>query len=249
MHQKAPSPEHQAKDRAVPPCIAALLRVVRVLLGYGRHLDAILPERASHKHFPTLAASFGTHDVRRILGHIQRGIRRAMMLERFLLARAAQGRDIERVQPPAPAEPADIEGLELNLPVPSQPRAKHGKKADPNDPMHFSIPTLKKLESQVRRRNVGRTIAEICMDLGVIASFCAGATWNDILDALMHFGADLEQFFGIQNRRRETFQEERDKRPETWTFDWRDRPKEAIRQILGYLVGEPQHARQLAGAG
>jgi hypothetical protein len=65
----------------------------------------------------------------------------------------------------------------------------------------------------------------------------------------MHFGADLEKFFAVQQRRRETFQAERDKRPETWTFDWRDRPREAIRQILGYLIGEPQPARSLAGVG
>jgi hypothetical protein len=58
----------------------------------------------------------------------------------------------------------------------------------------------------------------------------------------MHFGANLEKFFGVQQRRRKTFQDERDKRPETWTFDWRDRPEEAIRQLLGSLLGEPKPA-------
>ena len=249
MHQTEPTTQHPPTDRSVPPCIAFLLNVVRVLLGYGRQLDKNIPDHATHPRFSTLAAGFGTHDVRRILGHIQRGILRAMMLERFLLARAAQGRDIEPEQPAEPAEPADIEALELKLPAPSQPRPKRAQKIDPNDPMHFAMPTLKELESQVRRRSVGQTIAEICMDLGITPSGCDGETWNEILQALMHFGANLGKFFATQNRRRETFQDERDKRPETWTFDWRDRPKEAIRQILGYLIGEPPPARQLAGGG
>jgi hypothetical protein len=244
MHQTEPATERPPQDRPpqeqpVPPCIAFVLHVVRVLLRYGRQLDETLPTKADHPRFSTLAAGFGTHDVRRILAHIQRGILRAMMLERYLLARAAQDRDIEPIHPPEPAEPAEIDALDLKLRPPSQPRPKPAQKADPDDPLHFSIPTLKELESQVRRRPVGRTIAEICMDLGVTPSACDGATWDEILQVLTHFGANLAQFFGIQQHRREAFQDERDKRPETWTFDWRDRPREVIRQILGYLLGDP----------
>ena len=238
MHQTEPATERPPQDRPVPPCIAFVLHVVRVLLRYGRQLDETLPTKADHPRFPTLAAGFGTHDVRRILAHIQRGILRAMMLERFLLARAAQGRDIEPIHPPEPAEPAEIDALDLKLRPPSQPRAKPAQKADPDDPMQFAMPTLKELESQVRRRAVGTTIAEICMDLGITPTSCDGQTWDEILQTLTHFGANLEQFFAVQNRRRETFQNERDKRPETWTFGLRDRPREAIRQILGYLLGE-----------
>ena len=238
-------PAPSQKDRpatAMPTCIAAILSVVRVLLGYGRQLDQNIPDHATHPRFSTLAAGFGTHDVRRILGHIQRGILRAMMLERYLLARAAQGRDIEPERPAEPAEPAEIEALELKLRAPSQPRPKPEQKTDPDDPLHFSIPTLKELESQIRRRPVGHTIADICMDLGVTAAFCDGETWDEILHALMQFGANLAEFFGVQQRRRKAFQDERDKRPETWTFDWRDRPKEVIRELLGSLLGEPQLA-------
>ena len=226
----------------MPPCIAFLLHVVRVLLRYGRQLDEALPQKAAHPRFPALAAGFGTHDVRRILGHIQRGILRAMMLERFLLARAAQDRDIEPTPPPSRAEQADIEALEMKLRTPSQPRAKPARKINPDDPMHFNMPTLKELESQVRRRSVGQTIAEICLDLGITPSMCDGATWTEILEVLMHFGADLAQFFATQQHRRETFQKERDKRSETGTSDWRDRPKEAIRELLGCLLGESPSA-------
>ena len=235
----APSQEDRP-SAAVPSCIAAILSVVRILLGYGKHLDQTLPDQAAHPRFPTLAAGFGTHDMRRILGHVQRGILRAMMLQRFLLARAAQGRDIEPIEPRGPAKPQDIEAMEMKLRAPAQPRTspRRGPSIDPDDPMHFAIPTLKELEAQVRRRSVGRTIADICMDLGVTPSACEGGFWHEICQTLLHFGGKFEHLFSVQESRKEAFQNERDKRPETWTFDWRDRPKEAIRQILGYLLGE-----------
>ena len=250
MHPMAPTTELPPKDRPVPPCIAALLHVVRKLLGYGRSLDDNIQRHAAHPRFPALAAGFGTHDIRRILLHIQRGILKAMMLERFLLARAAEDRDIDPEQQPSPAEPADIEALEMKLRRPSaQPSLAPAQKADPYDPMHFSMPTMKELESQVRRQPVGQTIAEICLDLGVTPSGCEGATWNEILEILMHFGANLAEFFGVRTRRRATFQKEQDKRSGIWTFDWQDNPREAIREILGYLVGEPPPAAGLAGVG
>ena len=241
MHRTEPTTERIPDERPVPPCIAFLLRVVGVLLRYGRQLDDALPAKAAHPRFPTLAAGFGTHDVRRILFYIQRGILRATMLERFLLARAAQGHDIDSEQPPEPAEQAEIQALDLKLRAPVQPRLKSAKSsiAEANDPLHFAMPTLKELESQIRRRSVGRTIAEICMDLGVTPTMCEGATWDEILRSLMYFGANLAEFFEVQQRRRETFQAERAKRSDRWTFDWQDRPRDAIRQLLGSLLGDP----------
>ena len=232
-----PAPTQGRPGKAVPACIAAILSVVRVFLGYGKHLDQTLPEQTAHSGFPAIAIGFGTHDLRRILGHVQRGILRATMLQQYLLARAAQGRDIEPTERPAPAEQADIEAMEMKL-RPSRETPRRVRKTDPDDPLHFSMPTLKELESQVRRRSIGRTIAEICMDLGVAASFCEGATWSEILEALMRFGANLEEFFGTQKRRREAFVRERDRHPDTWAVDWRDNPKDAVRQLLGALVGE-----------
>ena len=224
----------------MPTCIAAILKVVRVLLGYGKHLDVTLPDCADHPRLPSLAAGFGTHDMRRILGHVQRGILRAMMLQRFLLARAAQGRDIEPTPRPEPAEPRDIEALEIKLRPPVEPSDKLHRRPriNPDDPVHFSMPTLKELESQVRRRSVGRTISEICLDLGIAPSTCDGGFWTEIYRMLTYFGGNFAHVFGVQERRKASFQKERNKLPGTWASDWRDRPKEAVRQLLGYLVGE-----------
>ena len=250
MHPTEPPTERADQDEKMP-CIAFLLHVVRTLLGYGKHLDETLPQKADHPRFSLIAAAFGTHDLRRVLGHVQRGILKAMMLERFLLARAAQGRDIEPTNPPPPAEPKDIEGLELKLRPQSKPSTKKPARPviNPDDPLHFSIPTLKELEAQIRRQPVGQTIAEICLDLGVLPRFCQGATWGEILQALMQFGANLEEFFGTQKQRRKTFQQEQDKLPATWSCDWLDRPKEVFREFLGFVIGEPPPPDAVPAAG
>jgi hypothetical protein len=235
------SPQEDRSGTVMPACIATLLNVVRVLLGYGKHLDQTLPNQADHPRFPTLATGFGTYDLRRILAHVQRGILRAMMLERFLLARAAQGRDIEPTQPPGPAEPEEIEAMEMKLRAPSQPRKPspgRTPRIDPNDPLHFGMPTLKELEAQIRSRPIGQTIADICMDLGISANVCDGGFWQEIYQAMAHFGGSFEAFFGVQERRRTAFKKEREKRRDTWDRDWQDQPKEAIRQLLGYVLGE-----------
>ena len=233
----SPQEDHR-NGTAMPPCIAAILSVVRTLLGYGKHLDETLPEQTAHSGFPAIAIGFGTHDLRRILAHGHRGILRAMMLQQYLLARAAQGRDIEPTERPAPAEAKDIEALQMKLRPPSEPRAR-AKKANPDDPLHFSMPTLKELESQVRRRSIGRTMSEICMDLGVTPSSCEGAFWNEFYLTLVDFGGKFEDYFEVKTRREAAFKKEREKRPATGNFDWCDRPKEAIRKMLGYLLGEP----------
>ena len=242
MHPAEP-PTESADQEEKMPCIAFLLHVVRTLLGYGKHLDETLPQKTDHHRFPTIAGAFGTYDLRLIFGHIQRGILKAMMLERFLLARAAQGRDIEPTQPPAPAEAKDIEGLELKLRPASKPRVKAERRAptNPDDPLNFYIPTLKELEAQIRRQPVGQTIAEICLDLGITPSFCQGATWSEILRSMMHFGANLEKFFDVQKQRRKNFEREWDRMPMpvALVYDWQDKPREMFRQIFGFLIGEP----------
>ena len=98
-HNARPKPQ---PSRPIPGRVARFLTIVGVLLGYGKRLDAILAEQATHARFPTLAIGFGTHDIRRIASHIQRGLLRAAMLRRYLLARAAQNRDIEPTPPPRP---------------------------------------------------------------------------------------------------------------------------------------------------
>jgi hypothetical protein len=87
------------QERAAPPYIAFLLNVARVLLRYGRHFDDTIPQKAAHRRFPTLAAGFGTTSA---ASSPVRGILRAMMLQRFLLARAPKTATSNPNAPPNP---------------------------------------------------------------------------------------------------------------------------------------------------
>jgi hypothetical protein len=110
--------------RTIPARIAALLHTVRILLGYGRHLAATAEHRSASTDFNAVAACFGTARLHTIMAHLQRGLLRAMALERVLLARAARGRDIgyiarnERAIATAfQAAPADLPGEPAGLPA------------------------------------------------------------------------------------------------------------------------------------
>ena len=251
-----PTASDPAKDRTgrtIPERLAALLHVVRVLLGHGRRLTETIPNRAANVEFAILAGVCGTYTMTTILARLQRGILRAMALERYLLARAAKGREIgfvyqrERTPAKPPAEPPD--GPAASEKVASKVPGERPKPGDPGDderapkrpafdPDDLRIPTAEELDAEVRRRPVGRTILSICMDLAVIPGFCTGAFWNQISDTLINYGGSFATLFKMREHRETSFQKERDKKPDTWNFAWRHPGPETVRQVLGYMIGE-----------
>ncbi len=246
-----PDPAQDRTGRTMPKRLAALLHVVRVLLGHGRRLIETVPERAANVEFATLAAVWGTYSLTTILARLQRGILRAMALERYLLARAAKGREIAFVcykdpRDRTPAKPA-AESSE-GEPLAEAPGGR-AKPADPGhdervakrpafDPDDLRIPTPEELDAEVRRRTFGRTILSICMDLAVIPGFCTGTFWNQVFDTLNNYGGSFTTLFQIREHRETSFQKERDKKPDTWDFAWRHPAPEMVRQVLGYMIGE-----------
>src|SRR5579862_7924345 len=94
-----PDPQQDHPATAMPHNLGAILHAARILLGYGRHLLDTIHQRAAAPGFNSIAAAFGTANLGTILLHLNRGILRAAALERFLLARAATGRDLDIVQP------------------------------------------------------------------------------------------------------------------------------------------------------
>jgi len=248
-----PDPEQDRTGRTMPERLAALLHVVRVLLGHGRRLVETVPVGAARLEFAALAGVCGTYSLPIILARLQRGILRAMALERYLLARAAKGREIgfvyARERPPAkpPAEPqkgapnsgetaSDGPGDRAE---PGQPGGDEKAPKRPGfDPDDLRIPTPEELDAEVRRRPLGRTVLAICLDLAVIPSFCTGPFWNQISDTLMNYGGSFPTLFKTRQHRETSFQKERDKKPETWSFDWKFPPPEIVRQVLGYMIGE-----------
>jgi hypothetical protein len=227
----------------MPEYIAGLLYAVRILLGYGRHLLATVHHRAAAPTFPTIAACFGTANLATIMAHLNRGILRAAALERFLLARAAAGRDISmvtrrtRADEPPPA-PADAQA-EQPAGQPAKPKAAPRKSLPPgwDDPELF-MPTQEDLDLQVRRRAIGRTITEICRDLAVVPGLCTSAFWNGLFEIMYYFGGDVATVMREKTRREQAFIQEQDKKLGS-TLDWLHLKRDEIRQVLGVFIGEP----------
>jgi hypothetical protein len=214
----------------VPQRLAALIQIVRVLLGHGRRFAETAAARAATPQFATINAVFGTHDLTAILARVQRGILRAMALERYLLTKAEKGRDIGDAPPRerAPAVPQQAHQPE--------PRVQQTRRR--RDPDDLTIPTLEELEAEVRRRPIGRTVAAICLDLGVVPGFCTGDFWNQVFETLLFYGGSLTAMLTERIRRHEAFQKERDKRPDTWGWNWQDLSPQIVCQLLGGMIGQ-----------
>ncbi len=110
---------------------------------------------------------------------------------------------------------------------------------DEDDPRAFRIPTPEELAAEVRRRPVGRTIAYICMDLGLAPGLCEGEFWTRVDKILRHYGGSLSRLYKVRERREASFLRERDRDPDTWHINWRDLRPSTVRIALGCRFGEP----------
>jgi hypothetical protein len=237
-----PDPPQDQPGNTVPEYIAVFLHAVRILLGYGRHLLDTVERRATAPTFPTIAAAFGTANLSTILAHLNRGMLRAAALERFLLARAATGRDIDivtrgtRTAEPPPA-PADAQA-EPPADQPARPKARPRPSLPPgwDDPELF-MPTPEDLDRQVRRRAIGRTFVEICGDLAVVPGLCTPAFWSDMFQVIHYFGGSVETLMRQKTHREQAFIREQDRKLDS-TWDWLHLKRDAIHQILGFFIGE-----------
>jgi hypothetical protein len=235
-----PDPPQDHPATTLPHNISVILHAVGILLNYGRHLIDTVRQRAAAPNFNAIAACFGTANVATILAHLNRGILRAAALERMLIARAATGRDIDFVErrtrapepPPGPA--AEPEQPAATPPV---PRKRASRPAAWDDP-EFFMPTVQELDRQVRRRPVGRTISDICSDLAVVPAFCHSGFWNQ-LHEMMHFlGGNLVRLMQEKTARREAFIKQQDRILGS-NWDWVNLTRDALRQVLGFFIGEP----------
>jgi hypothetical protein len=233
----------------MPERTAALFRVVHVLLRYGRHLAETVKDRAVAPGFAHIAACFGTTSLPVILAHLHRGILRAVALERVLLARAASGRDLEFAAPrirTTARPPASATADSKAPPAPQIPALPPMRSLLGCDhPADFDVLTLEQLEAQVRRRPLGRTIVDICLDLAVVPGFCTGAFWNELFDLTRCYGGSIASMVQERWRREQAFHREQDRHPthDRPRLDLRldqrlDQRREAIRRTLGFFIGE-----------
>jgi hypothetical protein len=234
-----PDPPQDHAATTLPNNIAVILHAVRILLGYGRHLVDAVRHRADAPNFNTIAACFGTANLSTILVHLNRGILRATVLERVLLARAATGNDIDFVEPctgapePQPA-PADAE---TEPPTARKRVPRCSRPVGWDDPELF-MPTMRDLERQVRRRPLGRTVLDICLDLAVVPGLCHSAFWNELFDIIHCFGGSVATLMRRKLHREHAFAQEQDRKPGS-NWDWVRMKHDVIRQILGFFIGEP----------
>jgi hypothetical protein len=235
-----PDPPQDHPATTLPHNIAVILQAVGILLDYGRHLIDTVRQRAAAPNFNAIAACFGTANLATILAHLNRGLLRAAALERMLLARAAIGRDIDfierRTRTPEP-QPAPAAEPEQPAAAPPAPRKRAFRPAAWDDPELF-MPTEQDLDRQVCRRPVGRTISDICSDLAVVPAFCHSGFWNQ-LHEMMHFlGGNLVRLMQEKTARREAFIKQQDRILGS-NWDWVNLTRDALRQVLGFFIGEP----------
>jgi len=237
-----PPQDPPGKTAPMPEYVAVFLHAVRILLGYGRHLLATVERRATTPTFPAIAACFGTSNLPTILAHLNRGILRAAALQRFLLARAATGRDIDIVirrtrTDEAQAAPADAQAEPpADQPAKPNPAPRPSPPPGCDDPELF-MPTPEELDRQVRRRAVGRTIGEICRDLAVVPAFCTPAFWNRLFELMHYFGGSVATLMREKSRREQAFVREQDRKLDS-TWDWLHLKRDEIRQILGFFIAK-----------
>src|SRR5579859_6813434 len=241
----SPDPQQDHPAITLSTNVDFLLHAARILLTYGCHLIETIRHRATTPSFNSIAANFGTANLSTILAHLKRGMLRATALERVLLARAATGRDIDFVQrhkpEPQPAT-AEAQPQQSNAPEPATTGTHTPRPSRPagwDDPELF-MPTLEDLERQVRRRPIGRTICDICLDLAVVPGLCHSAFWNELFDIMNWFGGgnSVDRLMRTKARRREAFANQQDRiRGANW--DWVNIPRDALRNVLGFFIGEP----------
>jgi len=231
-----------------PSNITVLLHAARTLLAYGRHLVDTLRQRAAAPNFAAIASNFGTANLSTILAHLNRGLLRAAALERFLLARAATGRDIAIIEPhtltdfvdtpdPQPAAPPiDPPQPAAAAAVPGAPAApRPARAATSNAP---GLLTPQDLDREVRSQPVGRTLLDICLDLAVVPGLCHSAFWNELFELITYFGASVAPLMLEKARRTRAYAKEQDRNPNA-TWQWLTMSRDALRQVLGFFIGEP----------
>ena len=100
------------------------------------------------------------------------------------------------------------------------------------------MPTPEDLERQVRHRALGRTMAEICLDLAVVPGLCTGAFWNQLFEIMHCLGGSVVTVMREKTHREQAFIQEQDKKLDS-SWDCLQLKPDEIRQVLCFFIGEP----------
>ena len=183
-------PDADRDSPAVPTNIGRLLILVRLIINYGKVLANALQQDPDISHFPK--TNFGRMDIAQIFARIVRGLQLAVALEARLNRLAARGRDLTPTPDPLPRPPCAgkpaAEPATLGTPRPA-------------DPDITDMPTAEEIAALVRRQPVGRVIANILRDLGVVPGHMSRARWDELARAIVSYGGSLLKFHRDMQRR------------------------------------------------
>jgi len=236
------SPDADRAGPVVPENIAQLLYVVRILLQYGRHLAATIEHRAAAPGFGLFAAVFGTAKLSVILAYLHRGILRATALETLLLKRAATGRDLAvtppRIRATSGAPTTDTKADPTQQPIAPQIERLAAERAQHDAPIDAGhLPTLEQIEAEVRDRPIGRSIADICRDFGILPGLCTSEFWAAIMQAIACHEGSVMQVWEDLPRKSEQFRQEQQEDSAAKQIDLP--PALYPEKTLGFRIGEP----------
>ena len=224
-----------------PTHIGSLIYAVQTLLAYGRHLADTVVKRAKMPAFASIAVGFGTADLPLIMARIQRGIIRATALARVLDERLASGRDVRlshpvgfRLTPWPQPEPAPKPAAVRTPRRYTRPRITGVQWDD----LYYAF-TLEQTEAHVRRRPIGQTIIDICLDFAVLPIHCNDEFWEHLFFAILHHRGNFGRWGREQGRRYKSFDHERNHKPIIGWWEWWDPTKQRIRQSIGFFIGDP----------
>jgi hypothetical protein len=99
----------------------------------------------------------------------------------------------------------------------------------------YNLPSMAAIEAEVRRSPVGRTIAEICRDLGISPALCSGAFWNRLFDAIRLYRGNCSKLVLDLKQREKRFDKEDWKHP---GLQLPEETRDGIRRVLGFFIGE-----------
>lgn len=228
-----PAPPQDERTKPVPPFISDVLLILHILLVYGRHLTQTLERRRQLPGFSNVAQFFGTARLAPMLARVARGLLRIQALQRVLLDRARRGRDLIVLQPRKRPDPS---AQPQAAQQPGQQRIPRRRRPDPDAiPDPDSLPTLEQLVAEIRRRGIGRTLADICHDLGVAPELCDYRFSRDLLDMIQWYGDRHMRFLVRFYHRTIALDSEPlgDRHPSLPERDW-----DAMQRKLGFAIGE-----------
>ncbi len=223
-------PRQDRYNTRVPPAIAEIIRIGQILTQYGYILLHHIDPPVRWLGFTTIAQFFGTVTLTNIVVRIVRGLMRLEALEDMLFQRAQSGRDLVVLAPRA-SRPRAIPAA---IPEPEQAPKTVRQAEPPLTPL--TLPTQEEIRAEVNRRPIGRTIAAICLDLGISPSLCTGPFWDRLFNAMQAYRGSLTTVVTELRRREKRFDALDCKR---LNIPWPERTREGVRSALGFFIGEP----------